>query len=101
MPEFMPKLHALAKPAGIREDVACLIFQILTVTRPSKARLADWSKIDLEQKVWFIPNSDEELRKRESHWLVPLTKEAIKILKAQGPQKKRSNLQQRWKRNSK
>ena len=88
MPEFMPKLHALNKPAGIREDVACLIFQILTVARPSEARLADWSEIDLEQKVWFIPNSDSELRKSEKHWLVPLTKEAIKILKAQGPQKK-------------
>ena len=88
MPEFMPKLHALNKPAGIREDAACLIFQILTVARPSEARLADWSEIDMEQKVWFIPNSDSELRKSDKHWLVPLSKEAIKILKAQGPEKK-------------
>ena len=87
MPEFMPKLHALNKPVGVSEEAACLAFQILTVSRPSEARLADWSEIDLEQKVWFIPNSDAELRKSEKHWLVPLTREAIKILKAQGPKK--------------
>ena len=85
MPEFMPKLLALGKT---REEARCLAFQILTVARPSEARLADWSEMDLEQKVWFIPNSDAELRKSDKDWMIPLSREAIKILKAQGPKKK-------------
>jgi len=90
MPEFMLKLQSMDKQRlpGIQEEIPCLIFQILTVARPSESRLADWSEIDLQQKVWFIPNSDAELRKSDKEWMVPLCKEAIKILKAQGPKKK-------------
>jgi integrase len=90
MPEFMLKLQAMnkARLPGTKEEIPLLIFQILTVARPSEARLADWSEIDLEQKVWFIPNSDAELRKSDKEWMVPLCKEAIKILKDQGPKKK-------------
>ena len=90
MPKFMPKLLELTHPVGAKPEAACLAFQILTIARPSEARLADWSEIDLEQKCWFIPKNDAELHKSEYEWTVPLTPQAIKILKAQGP--KRSGL---------
>ena len=85
MPEFMPKLLAMAKT---RPEAACLAFQILTVGRPGETRLVDWTEIDIAQKVWFVPNSDEELRKSDREWMIPLCSEAIKILKNQEPQKK-------------
>ena len=85
MPEFMPKLLELNKPIGAKPEAACLAFQILTVARPSEARLADWSEIDLEQECWFVPSSDSELRKSEHEWTVPLSQMAINILEAQGP----------------
>ena len=90
MPKFMPKLLELTHPVGAKPEAACLAFQILTIARPSEARLADWSEIDLEQKCWFIPKNDAALHKSEYEWTVPLTPQAIKILKAQGP--KRSGL---------
>ncbi len=90
MPKFTPKLLELTHPVGAKPEAACLAFQILTIARPSEARLADWGEIDLEQKCWFIPKNDAELHKSEYEWTVPLTPLAIKILKAQGP--KRSGL---------
>lgn len=33
------------------------LFSLLTVVRPSEARLALWSEIDLKNKLWLIPAS--------------------------------------------
>ena len=59
---------------------------ILTVSRPSEARLVKWPDIDLENKVWTIKPAavrGDDRRKSSKEWKIPLTPQAIKILKAQ------------------
>ena len=79
MPEFMKKLLALDAPIGSRPEALCLAFIILTISRPTEARLADWSEIDLVKKIWNIP-TDAEGRKSDVEWKIPLTDQAVKIL---------------------
>lgn len=55
-----------------------LRFMPLVMTRPTEARIARWSEIDLEKEVWAIPA--ERMKMRNDH-IVPLSKQAIKILK--------------------
>jgi len=55
LPKFIKALNNLDAPKGSRPDVQCMLFMILTVSRPSEARLAEWDEIDLEQKVWTQP----------------------------------------------
>ena len=57
-----------------------MLFMILTVSRPSEARLAEWDEIDLEQKVWTQPAGKYKSKKM---WEIPLCPTAVKILKAQ------------------
>ena len=80
LPDFMKAMNALDAPKGSRPDVQCMLFMILTVSRPSEARLADWDEIDLEQKVWTQPAGKYKSKKM---WEIPLCPTAIKILKAQ------------------
>ena len=79
LPDFMKAMNALDAPKGSRPDVQCMLFMILTVSRPSEARLADWDEIDLEQKVWTQPAGKYKSKKM---WEIPLCPTAIKILKA-------------------
>ena len=81
MPEFMKKLFALDAPIGSRPEALCLAFIILTISRPTEARLADWSEIDLEKKIWNIP-TDAEGRKSDVEWKIPLTDQAVRILES-------------------
>ena len=64
-----------------REGVAAkaLEFLILTAARSGEVRGATWSEIDLESGLWIIP---AERMKAEKEHQVPLSKEAIKLLKA-------------------
>lgn len=86
LPDFMKALNTYNQPKGSRPDGDCLAFMILTVSRPSEARLVKWSDIDLENKVWTIKpaavRGDDKL-KSSKEWKIPLTPQAIKILKAQ------------------
>lgn len=50
----------------------------LTFQRTKEVRFAEWSQIDLESGVWRIPA--EIMKMREAH-LVPLSKQAIAILR--------------------
>ena len=50
---------------------------ILTFVRTGELRFAKWSEIDFGKKEWRIPA--ERMKMREQH-IVPLTKQAIKIL---------------------
>jgi len=91
LPKFMTELYA-----GIEHspESKLLAFTILTVSRPAEARQADWSEFDLDKKIWTIPPGVEfdskgkklrenKGRKGKDHaWLIPLTTEAIKILKS-------------------
>ena len=86
MPEFIQKLLALDTPSWTKPEVSILVLQILTVSRPSEARLARWEDFSIEDKCWHIPDgSERELHKASQSYRVPLTPLAIKILKAAGP----------------
>ena len=86
MPEFMQKLFALDTPSWTKPEVSILALQILTVSRPSEARLARWEDFSIEDKCWHIPDgSERDLHKASQSYRVPLTPLAIKILKAAGP----------------
>lgn len=50
----------------------------LLFCRPTELRCAKWSEFDLEQGLWSIP--EERMKKRREH-VVPLSKQAIAILK--------------------
>jgi integrase len=50
----------------------------LVFTRPGELRHMEWSEVDFENALWSIPA--EKMKMREPH-LVPLSRQAIKILK--------------------
>jgi integrase len=64
--------------ASIKLGTRCLIeWQLHTMTRPSESAKAQWSEIDLENKLWVIPA--ERMKMRLEH-KVPLSPQAIEIL---------------------
>ncbi len=64
--------------ASIKLVTRCLIeWQLHTMTRPSESAKAEWSEIDLENKLWVIPA--ERMKMRLEH-KVPLSPQAIEIL---------------------
>lgn len=74
MGEFMSKLKQ-------NESISAkaLEFLILTGVRSRSVRLAEWSEIDLAEKLWVIPA--EHTKAREEH-RVPLPPQAIQLLKS-------------------
>lgn len=79
MPAFWTRLAELGGSGG-----AALRFAILTAARPGEAREAPWSEIDLEKKVWTVPA--ERMKEKRLH-RVPLTDEAVAVLKSIRPEK--------------
>jgi integrase len=75
MYEFMTKLRA-------REgsEARALEFAILTATRTTETRLAQWSEIDLKAATWTVPGSR---MKHGRDFEIPLSKRAVEILKGQ------------------
>jgi integrase len=63
------------------QEVAALAlrFVILTAARAGEARGARWSEIDLENRIWTVP--DDRMKAGEAH-SVPLSDGAMAILKA-------------------
>jgi len=87
MPTIKPnELGMLMKDisyASIKLVTRCLIeWQLHTMTRPSESAKAEWSEIDLENKLWVIPA--ERMKMRLEH-KVPLTEQAIEILERLKP----------------
>jgi len=86
LPNFMEKILA-------DEEISAhvLAFMIYTVSRPGEARLAEWEHIDLDRKIWTIPPGEvkgNDARKSDKKWQIPLTSQAIEILKKQETYKK-------------
>ncbi len=79
LPKFIKAMNGLDVPTGSRPDVHCMAFMILTVSRPSEARLVEWEEIDLEERVWTQPAGKY---KSNLEWKIPLCPTAIKILKS-------------------
>ena len=71
--DFMTKLR---KNESI--SARALEFLILTGVRSGSVRQADWSEIDLVEKLWVIPK--EHTKAKQEH-RVPLPPQAIKLLK--------------------
>lgn len=74
LPQFMRTLQGASGIGGW-----VLRFLILTATRTTEARAAEWSEIDLEQRVWNIPAS--RMKAARAH-RVPLSGPAIDILRS-------------------
>jgi integrase len=71
--DFMVKLR-VTKGTSAR----ALELVILTAARSGEVRLATWSEIDLDAKLWTIPG--ERMKAGREHW-VPLSDQAIALLK--------------------
>jgi integrase len=54
-------------------------FLVLTAVRSGSVRQAEWPEIDFERKLWIIPA--EHTKAKQEH-RVPLTPQAIKLLKS-------------------
>ena len=72
VPAFIGRLRA-------RNSVSAraLEFLILTCCRQSEVRLAQWSEVDLETRVWTIPANRMKCRKEHR---IPLTERMVDIL---------------------
>ena len=82
-PNELGKLMKDISYASIKLVTRCLIeWQLHTMTRPSESAKAEWSEIDLENKLWVIPA--ERMKMRIEH-KVPLTEQAIEILERLKP----------------
>ena len=57
-----------------------LLMSAYTFCRPGEIRRAEWSEIDLDRAVWKIP--EKKMKMRRTH-IVPLSQQAVKILKDQ------------------
>lgn len=75
LPQFMAEM---AMQSGV--GVLALQFAILTAARTGEVIGADWSEIDLENKVWTIPA--KRMKAGRAH-RVPLSPPALEILKRQ------------------
>ena len=73
--------RALEKRGGMGAEA--LRFQILTATRPGAVRFATWDEFDLENKMWTVQPGRQasKIGKREAAKRVPLSDEAVAILK--------------------
>lgn len=69
---------ALRGSNAMAQTKLCLEFIILTATRSSESRYANWEEIDLEQAKWTIPAARIKMRREHT---VPLSPRAVQILK--------------------
>jgi integrase len=78
-----PEAPALFARIGAVDTTAAraLAFVLLTAVRSGEARLARWSEIDLEAKLWTIPAA--RTKTGQEH-LVPLSDAAVALLTAPG-----------------
>ena len=79
LPDFMKQLRQLETVAA-----KALRFAILTCSRSSETRLAEWSEIDLEKRLWVIP--EERMKAGKKH-TIPLCQEAVVLLESIKPEK--------------
>ncbi|WP_218509729.1 integrase arm-type DNA-binding domain-containing protein [Variovorax sp. dw_308] len=79
LPTFFKKL---AEYEGDPHTLHALRLLMLTAVRPGEVRGARWSEFDLDAALWRIPA--ERMKMRSEH-LVPLSVQAIDVLKAMQP----------------
>ncbi|MBN8542827.1 MAG: integrase arm-type DNA-binding domain-containing protein [Alphaproteobacteria bacterium] len=75
LPELLEKLE-IVETSPINKLATRLL--LLTFLRPGELRNGLWSDIDWDNRLWNIP--PERMKKRRAH-IVPLSKQAMKLLK--------------------
>jgi integrase len=75
--ELRALLHALPVTGWNEATKLCLLFQLLTLTRPSEAREATWQEFNLPARVWTIPK--ERAKNGRAH-VVPLSAQALAVI---------------------
>ena len=78
LPEFLKKMEAYD---GLQTRLA-MKFLLLTFVRTGEMRGAKWDEIDMDKAEWRIPA--ERMKMRDPH-IVPLSKQAIAVLKELKP----------------
>lgn len=79
MPDFLYDLLTTPQMAA-----RCLAFQIFCALRSTNARLARWSQIDFEKKLYVCPrNSMKEQFENDVPHYVPLSESVLRLLAAQ------------------
>ena len=73
VPAFVASLNAANETTGRK----ALLFLIATAARSGEVRLAQWSEIDLEARLWIIP---AHRMKADAEHIVPLNSVAMSIL---------------------
>ena len=80
--EYAGLLRAIDGYRGDATTKAAMQLLSLTFQRTKEVRYAEWSQFDLEAALWRIPA--EVMKMREAH-IVPLSRQAIDVLKALHP----------------
>ncbi len=75
LPDFLHNLYSYDK---FNLTALTIKLLLLTLQRPGEVRQARWEEFDLKAKLWHIPQ--ERMKMRREH-LVPLSKQAIEVLK--------------------
>lgn len=75
-------LRAIDGYQGQPATVAALKLAPMVFLRPGELRKAEWREIDLETRTWIVPAARMKMRKEH---LVPLAKQAVRLLKALKP----------------
>ena len=76
IPEFIAELHARPGMAS-----KALLFSILTASRSQPVRRARWADIDLDKKVWIVPEKDMKVKNR-GNFTVYLSDQAVELLRS-------------------
>ncbi|MCK3656560.1 hypothetical protein A4G19_12655 [Pasteurellaceae bacterium Macca] len=75
LPDFLNVLHNYKALGRVK---TLILWQLLTMTRPSEAAGAKWAEIDLTAKTWTIPASRMKMGKEH---IIPLSTQAISLLR--------------------
>lgn len=82
-PEELPNFLRLLARSNLSLSTRCLIlWQLLTLVRPSEAAGTRWDEIDTKGKLWTIPA--ERMKSKRPH-LIPLSSQALTILEMMRP----------------
>lgn len=76
VPEFVMELYHLN-----RVSAKALLFAILTANRLTPVIMAKWEDIDLQKKVWYVPEEDMKVKGR-GRFKVYLSDQAISIIQS-------------------
>jgi integrase len=76
---FGAMLRGIDGYEGHRTIKIALQLLALTFPRPGELRLAEWSEVDLAEKVWMIPASRTKMRREHR---IPLSRQATEKLEA-------------------